>query len=263
MKLSWKNRVIFAFLAIILAFGLSAQDIPEPMRPYRMVNDFAGIFSTTQQQALEHKLLAYNDSTSTQIYVVTIDDLHGYDISDFSFRLGEKWGIGQKSKNNGAVILIKPRIGNNRGKVFIANGYGLEEKITDAFTGQVIRRLMIPHFKNNDYYSGVNAAVDAIIERLSGSFSPDDDEADSGISLLTIIFIILFVIVILSMFSGGGDQHIDSDGHRNSSGDFFFPPFSGGRGGFGSGGSFGGGGFGGFGGGGGGSFGGGGAGGSW
>ncbi len=260
MTLSWKNRVIFAFLAIIFSCRLSAQDIPEPMRPYRLVNDFADIFSTSELQALEQKLLAYNDSTSTQIYVITVKELNGYDISDFAFRLGEKWGIGQKSKNNGVVILIKPRVGNNRGKVFIANGYGLEEKITDAFTGKVIRQKMIPHFKNDDYFSGVNTAVDAIIERLSGSFSPDNDEDDSGISLLTVIFVILFAIIIFSMFAGGGDQHIDSDGHRNSRGDFFFPPFSGGRGGGGSGGGFSGGGFGG---GGGGSFGGGGAGGSW
>ena len=95
------------------------------MVPYQLVNDFAGIFTDAGNRALEQKLLAYNDSTSTQIYVVTIDDLGGYAASDFTFRLGEKWQVGQRSKNNGAVILIKTKRGNSRGEAFIATGYGL------------------------------------------------------------------------------------------------------------------------------------------
>ena len=87
------------------------------------------IFSETEKQALESKLLTYNDTTSTQIYVVTVNDLNGYAVSDYSFRLGEKWEIGQKSKDNGAVILIKPKVGNSRGEAFIAVGYGLEARI--------------------------------------------------------------------------------------------------------------------------------------
>jgi uncharacterized protein len=236
------------------------------MIPFRLVNDFAGIFSAAENEALEQKLLAYNDSTSTQIYVVTVSDLGGYPASDYSFRLGEKWGIGQKSKNNGAVILIKPKVGNSRGQAFIASGYGLEARINDAYAGRIVRNDMIPYFIEDDYFGGVNAAIDVMIERLSGEFSAEEGKEEEGIPLFAVIIIIIGIIILLALFSGGGDQHIDNDGHRRSSGPpIFFPPVIGGgrRGGGFGGGGFGGGGFGGFGGGGGGSFGGGGAGGSW
>lgn len=250
-------------------FGISAQDIPSPMSPPRLVNDFAEIFSPTERQALEAKLLAYNDSTSTQIYVVTVNDLGGYPASDYAFKLGENWGVGQKGKNNGAIILIKPKTADSRGQAFIATGYGLEEFLNDAFTGRIVRDKMIPYFQENDYFGGANAAADAIIARLSGQF--DSDESDNRIGLgefLGIAFVILVVFVILVIASkNGGDQNIGSGrgGGNRSQRSIFIPPISSGNwgsrgGGFGGSGGFGGGGFGG---GGGGSFGGGGAGGSW
>lgn len=253
-------------LVIILLFsvwGVSAQEIPEPMYPYRLVNDFADVFSSAEKQALEQRLLAYNDSTSSQIYVVTVNDLHGYDISDYAFRLGEKWKIGQAGKNNGLLILIKPKTSDSRGRAFIATGYGLEAFVTDAFAGKVVRDEMIPYFQANDYFGGVNAAVDAVVARLSGEFDADNAESE-GVPVWVILLIMVAIFIILSTIIRGGDQHIDGDGHhRSGGGPIFFPPVTRGRSsGWGGGGSFGGG-FGGFGGGGGGSFGGGGAGGSW
>lgn len=268
MKLFWKSKYLL-ILIFLSSFGLSAQDIPEPMVPYRLVNDFADIFSPAEEQALEQKLRAYNDSTSTQIYVVSVSDLSGYDASDYAIRLGEKWEIGQRSKDNGAVILVKPKIGNSRGQAFIATGYGLEGYITDLYAGRIVRNEMIPYFMDEDYFGGVNAAVDAMIARLSGEFTAEAKE-ERGIPLFVIIIIVIAIILLLSFFSKGGDQHIGGGGHhRTSTPPIFFPPMTGGRrsGGFGTGsswgGGFGGGGMGGFGGGGGGRFGGGGAGGSW
>ena len=116
------------------------------------VNDFSNTFTSEQREDLERILLAYNDSTSTQIYVVTVDDLKGYDISDYAARLGQKWGIGQKDKNNGVLILIKPRIGNERGRVFIATGYGVEHILTDGRVGRIIDQYMIPYLQNGDVY---------------------------------------------------------------------------------------------------------------
>lgn len=266
MRLSWKSKTLLFTVLLFLTAGVKAQDIPSPMVPYRLVNDFAGLFSTAETTSLEQKLLAYNDSTSTQIYVVTVNDLGGYPASDYAFQLGEEWGIGQKSKNNGAVILIKPKVGNSRGQAFIATGYGLEARINDAFAGRIVRNEMIPYFIEEDYFGGVNAAVDAMIARLSGEFTADEQEGE-GIPVIAIIALVLILVLLFIFFSGGGDQHIDSEGHRRGGiPPIFFPPMTGGsrRGGGGFGG-FGGGGFGGggFGGGGGGSFGGGGAGGSW
>lgn len=265
MTLFWKNKTPLTLFFLLFSFGILAQDIPEPMYPYRLVNDFAGVFSPAEQQALEQKLLAYNDSTSTQIYVVTVSDLGGYPASDYAFALGEKWGVGQKSKDNGAVILIKPKVGNSRGQAFIATGYGLEARINDAYAGRIVRDQMIPYFQSDDYFGGVNAAIDTMISRLSGEFDPDAKQKEEGIPMFVIIIALIFLFIFFRAISRGGDQHIDSDGHTRGGGGgpiIFFPPPSG-RGGWSGGGSFGGGGFGGFGGGGGGSFGGGGAGGSW
>lgn len=262
MKLFWKISLHFIVI-LLFTQSIIAQDIPAPMSPPRLVNDFANIFSDTERQALEKKLLIYNDTTSTQIYVVTVKSLDGYAVSDYAFRLGEKWKIGQKNKDNGAVILIKPKIGDSRGEAFIAVGYGLEARINDAYAGRIVRDRMIPYFQQNDYFSGVNAAIDSMIKRLSGEFDPEMQKQKDKIPLTSIIFFTVFFIFFIIAISkkGDDDQNIGSDGPSSSRrGPIFFPPIVGGgrRGSFG-----GGGGFGGFGGGGGGRFGGGGAGGSW
>ena len=264
MKLFWKiSQQLILFLFFIQ--GTVAQDIPSPMSPARLVNDFANIFSETEKQALEGILLTYNDTTSTQIYVVTVKDLDGYAASDYAFRLGEKWKIGQKGKDNGAVILIKPKIGNSRGEAYISVGYGLEARINDAYAGRILRNQMIPYFKQDDYFGGVNAAIESMIKRLSGEYDPDMQDSEKGLPRSAIIMFIFFFIIFIATISkkGGSDQNIGGDGsNRSGRGPIFFPPIIGGGrgGGFGSGGGFGGGGFGG---GGGGRFGGGGAGGSW
>ena len=264
MKLLWKiSQPLILF--IFLFQGVVAQNIPNPMTPLRLVNDFANVFSETEKQTLENKLLVYNDTTSTQIYVITVNDLDGYAISDYSFRLGEKWKIGQKGKDNGTVILIKPKIGNSRGEAFIAVGYGLEARLNDAYNGRIVRDIMIPYFRENDYFSGTNAAIDTMIKRLAGEFDPEMDESEEDLpSFIKILFLVFFIIFVVSLIKGGkgGDHNIGGDGSsRGRRGPVFFPPIMGGgrTGGFGGGG-FGGGGFGG---GGGGRFGGGGAGGSW
>ena len=268
MKLFWKiNLPLILFL--ILSQGVVGQDIPDPMSPPRLVNDFANVLTDAEKQALENKLLNYNDTTSTQIYVVIVKDLNGYAASDYAVRLGEKWKIGQKSKDNGAVILIKPKVGNSRGQAFIATGYGLEARINDAYAGRIVRNVMIPHFIKDDYFSAVDSAIDSMVKRLSGEFDPEMEKKDEALPLTSIILFVIFFIFFIITISrkGGDDQNIGGDGSsRSSRGTVFFPPIIGGgrRGGFGGGG-FGGGGFGGggFSGGGGGSFGGGGAGGSW
>ena len=268
MKLLLKRKTLLLFSIILISTGALAQDIPEPMVPFRLVNDFAGVFSSAENSALEQKLLAYNDSTSTQIYVVTVNDLGGYATSDYAFRLGEKWEIGQKSKDNGAVILIKPKIGNSRGQAFIATGYGLEARINDAYAGRIVRNEMIPYFIEDDYFGGVNAAVDAMIARLSGEYIAENEGEGGVFPALFLIIGMIAIIVIVIIIAGKGNNNNGDGGsghHRTNMPPIFFPPRSGrSSGGFGSGG-FGGGGFGGrgFGGGGGGRFGGGGAGGSW
>lgn len=249
------NRLLSLFVLLCVSFVLMAQDIPSPMRPYRLVNDFANVFSNSEKQALENKLLMYNDTTSTQIYVVTVSDLGGYPVSDYAFKLGEKWGIGQSGKDNGLVILLKPKIGNSRGQAFVATGYGLESHITDAFAGRIVRNYMIPYFQDDDYFGGVNAAVDVVIAKLSGEFDADAVQ-HRGIPGWVIVLIML-IIFIVATSSSGGNKNSNKGGYNRPGGPpIFFPPTGRRGGGFSGGGRS-------FGGGGGGRFGGGGAGGSW
>ncbi len=257
------NLKLFFPLLILLLTGwnvsLNAQEIPGPMNPPRLVNDFAGIFSEEQKQDLEIILRAYNDSTSTQIYVVTVNDLQGYPASDFAFKLGEQWKIGQKGKNNGAVVLIKPKVGNTRGDLYIATGYGLEEKLTDARCGRIMDQYMIPEFRRNDYYSGTKAGVEVMIKYLSGQFQADKktDKLGTG-GIIALVFLLIVAIIIFSNIGKNGRNNGNSG---RGGGGMFIPPIFGGGGRRSGNDDFGG--FGGFGGGGGGSFGGGGAGRSW
>ena len=85
------KRSVLIFFICITSF-LQAQDLPEPMRPKRIVNDFTQLFSPQQQQALEQKLRNFNDTSSTQIAIVTVPTLQGYAPSDYAQRLAEKWG---------------------------------------------------------------------------------------------------------------------------------------------------------------------------
>ena len=194
---------------------------------------------------------------------VFVDDLQGYDINQYATQLGEAWGVGRDRKNNGAVVLVKPKKGNERGQATISVGYGLEPYITDAASKRIIEQEMIPAFKNGDYYSGINNAVDVMIGLCSGQFTADEyTDEGSGIPILLIIILIIAIILIMrdssQTYSGGGTRTIwipMGGGFGSGSG--------GGFGGGGFGGGFGGGGSGGFGGFGGGHFGGGGASGSW
>ncbi len=213
-----------------------------------MVNDFANVLDGRANE-IESKLRAYNDSTSTQIVVVTVNSLNGYDISDFSYRLAESWGIGQKGKNNGLLILVAP----TERKMKIEVGYGLEALVPDAKAKWIIDNIMKPSFKQGDYATGIDGAIDEIINRASGAYTRDGSETDKvskkGSSWVTWLIIILLIIYLFFRKKSGGYS-------RYSSGGGFY-----GGGGFGGGGgSSGGSSFGGFGGG---SFGGGGASGDW
>lgn len=262
-----------AFIILLVALiGASlqsqAQQIPARPTPPRLVNDLAGVLSASQVQRLEEKLVNFNNKTSNQITVVIVPTLDGYDKSDYAITLGHDWGVGQEGFDNGVVVLVKPRQGNERGEAFVAVGYGLEPVITDAATRRIIEREMIPNFEQNNYYGGIDAGTDVLMGLAAQEFS-SDEYAPQVSPFLGLIPVIIFIFIIF-LVTRAGSRHktmgknvpfwtmlflLSSMGGGRGS----FGNFSGGRGSFG-GGSRGGGSFGGFGGGG---FGGGGAGGSW
>jgi len=170
----------FLFLTAILILiplftnRLTAQDIPERPVPPHLVNDFAGMFSSQEVSALEQKLVAFNDSTSNQIAVVTVPSLSGYDIIDYAQRLGEKWRIGQKQLNNGVLILVKPKTADSGGQISITPGYGLEGAIPDITCSQIIDFEILPAFREGKYFDGLNAATNTLMSLARGEYSAAD-----------------------------------------------------------------------------------------
>lgn len=267
-RLLWVGLVVLLFAAPLT---LSAQDsatdnpnavIPDRPNPPRLVNDFVGMLNSNERQQLEQKLRTYNDSTSTQITIVIVKTTEPYPIGDFAFQVGRKWGIGQKGKNNGLVLAWA----TETRKIYIATGYGLEGAIPDAIAKRIINNTIVPAFKQQQYYQGLDEATTEIIQRASGEYKAEpstNDDGDGGGGIFIALIIFLIIIFIIARRNGGGGNNRNRGGGW---GPVFFPTstFSGwgnsGGGGWSSGGGGGGGGFGGFGGG---DFGGGGAGGSY
>lgn len=251
--------------SVLLGLSIFAQaQIPSAPVTADAVHDFAGLFTPSQRNELNDRLIAFSDTTSNRIVVVTVLDLGGMDASEFSFALGEKWGIGDSKFNNGVVILVKPKTEDSYGEVFIAVGYGLEGVIPDAVASQIVNREMIPNFQQGDVYAGVKAAVDVILPLVAGEYTAQEyEESGEGGLGAAVIVIVVFCLVLYFLSKRGKGS--GSSGSRTGGGPTIIttPRSSGGLGGgsFGGGSFGGGGGFkGGFGGG---SFGGGGAGGRW
>jgi uncharacterized protein len=246
---------VLLLVATLIHAQVDVKDLPARPTPPKLVNDLADVLSPSQEQALEQKLVAFDDSTSTQIAVITMQSTGRYPIEDYALYLGRNWGVGQEGMNNGVVLLaaIKDR------KVTVQVGYGIEPYITDGRAKRIIENDILPAFRNSDYNAGIDAGVDCIIEYVSGEFAPKDEELSKPMGIGQIIFIIIVVILILILMSRsnrGGGVTYSGRGPTYWGGGGLGGGFGGGRGG----GFSGGGGFGGFGGG---SFGGGGASGGW
>lgn len=267
------HKIINLLVAVFVSVVSFADNLPQRPQPPTLVTDFANVIPDNQQALLERKLVDFFASTSTQIAVVSVDNLEGNAISDYAFRLGEKWGIGSEKFDNGILILIKPKQSNSRGEVFIAVGYGLEGVVPDITTKQIIENEMIPELRRNNYVAGVDKAVSVLIDLTQKEYTAQQyaKNVERGFNPFILFVLIFFVFPILfgrrrkNIYSTGGRSSLPfwlamglmGSSRRNHSG--FYNDFSSGGGSFGGGGSS----FGSFGGFGGGGFGGGGAGGSW
>ena len=200
-------RKFFYLLTLaVLLYNISgviaySQNFPEKPVPPRLVNDFAGMLNNEEINSLEQKLVAFNDSTSTQIAIVIVPTLMGYDKADYAQRLGEKWGIGKKSLNNGVLILVKPKQPDSNGQVFIAQGYGLEGVFPDLTCAQIVDNDILPAFRNGDYYGGLNNAINSIMSLTRGEFSAEEygqkGKKNAGQHMpFGLILFIIFIIII-------------------------------------------------------------------
>jgi len=256
-------------IALFIAQSLLAQ-YPIPEKPKALKNqkgfyDYIGLISKQDSISLEHKLIRYSDTTSTQIVVVVINSTEGEQISYLAANWGEKWGIGQAKEDNGILLLLA----YSDHKITISTGKGVEHLLTDFTSRQIIENDILPQFRANNYYKGLDKGTDAVFKVMNGEYQGTRPKKSGGgtsfIIFIIIIFIFFFILSRGNRNNRGGGRGFRK---RDIAGSILETIIlsSSGRGGFGSGG-FGGsssGSGGGFGGGfGGGSFGGGGATGSW
>ena len=265
-KRSVYQRFLFSVLLTVFSIQLGFSQFNIPEKPKKTteqtsVYQYTPVLSESQKNSLEQKLIKYSDTTSTQIVLAIINSTQGENINYLGAQWGQKWGIGQEKEDNGILILLA----KDDRKIAISTGYGTEHLLTDAMSRRIIEQDIIPYFKQNDYYGGLNRGVDAIFEVMTGEYqgTRQDNTSEEFPGGFLILLFIIFVIIMISISknkrgggpgsnNGGGFSIWDAiilsnlgrggmGGGRSSGG--FGGGFGGGGGGFGGG--FGGGGFGG------------------
>jgi uncharacterized protein len=238
-------------LLLLLAAPALASEPSFPPLSGRVVDD-AHILDAATESELTSMLARHEQATGEQVVVVTLPSLQGYTIEDFGYQLGRNWGIGQKDKNTGALLIVAPK----EHKVRIEVGYGLEGQLTDAMSRVIIERDILPEFKRGDFNAGVLAGTATILKVLGGDASaaqapesgaPGQDVANtlfSGPGLFALVMILMMLFAMWRNRGSGGSSVYRRVGRSGGgfSNDSFFGGSSGGGGFSGGGGSFGGGG---------------------
>lgn len=249
--------VLFFIIHLFSASFLNALELP-PLRG--RVNDLAQLMPSERARNLEALLTRFEIETGHQIAVLTVPSLEGENIEDFSIRVAETWKLGKKGFDNGVILLVA----KDDRKLRIEVGYGLEGVLPDALASRIIREVIVPRFRANDYAGGIEAGVEAIRKTIRGEPLPEKARAgarSNSNDLFLTSFVLFLPLLIAFMTILEGRRHTKRAGIWSARGQRR-PVFWGsgsGWGGFSGGGDIGGSGFSG----GGGGFGGGGASGSW
>lgn len=213
------KNILLAFSMLFCVAVASAQTYPA--KPNTLVNDYTNTLKPQDVQALETKLERFADSTSTQIAVVLIKTTEGHAIDDYGLGLAKAWGIGQKGKNNGVLLLaaIEDR------KVTVQTGFGATGAIPESEAKRIISQDLIPHFKTDDYYGGIDIATTDIMNHIGGDYtnenaqqSPAQGQAQQqdqgqqqvqqdsgGVNIGAIVVVVIIVIVIIVIIRGRGN----------------------------------------------------------
>jgi uncharacterized protein len=236
--------LLLAILTLPHPTGAFAQDFPELTG---RVTDAASIIPDDVEARLTQNLEALEQQSQRQLVVATIPSLEGYEISDYGYRLGREWGIGDKERNDGTLLIIAP----NERKVRIEVGYGLEPVLTDGLSWQIVNNDILPRFKQSDMPGGIEAGVDAIVTqltlpeeeaiRLASEANQAPEEEISFVAIIFMLFFLFFFVwpVVAAIFGfkamrhGSGARTWSSGGGSSWGGG----GFSGGGGSFGGGGS--------------------------
>lgn len=249
-----KKLFTYLLVSLLSLSAFASDDIPVLNS---LVTDEADLLTKAEINALEKDLRAFAKQTSNEIVLFISDDFRGYEKAEFAFEIGNKNKVGKSEYDNGLVIVLKPKIGNAKGEVFIATGYGLEGAIPDATANKVTDIEMIPYFKQNRYYDGIVNGIKVLKELAVGEYSYqqyNDKHKGAPAWLMILVFVAVWGFIMLGRMGRARSyartnnlpfwvaMSMLGSSSRSSSGSFSnFSSGSGGFGGFG-GGSFGGGG---------------------
>lgn len=194
-------------IAALIFFGTALTCLAIPEKPSRLVNDFASCLGNSYRtDSLERALVAFDDSTSNQICVLTVPTLDGMAASDYAVQTFNSWKIGSEKNNNGVLILVKPKTDREYGEIWITTGYGLEGALTDAVCHNIINKIMIPRVKEGDYIGAVAEACAAIMSVALGEYNEElmDEEGLPGWIGIIIVLGIIILLYIVSKGNGNG-----------------------------------------------------------
>lgn len=246
--------LVLGALSLLAALAATPAHTADPAFPALTgrVVDNAGLLPANVEQAITDKLKALEDKTTNQLVVVTLKTLGGYEIRDYGYRLGRHWGIGQKGKDNGVLLIVAPK----ERKVSIEVGYGLEGTLTDALTKLIIENSILPRFRQDNMPLGIISGVDDLITAMDGKaqqlksrIEKDKQFEDRiGFAIMFIIFGVSIFIFFSNLFGtkagrnrrGSGRSGFGGGFGGSGGGGFGGGGFSGGGGSFGGGGSSGG-----------------------
>lgn len=186
-----------AVIATPYAPAALAADIKFPELTGRIV-DSSGLLTAEDRAAIEAELKALEEKSTDQIAVLTVPSLQGYEIEDYGYRLGRTWGIGQKDKDNGAILIVAPK----ERKVRIEVGRGLEPHLTDAMSSMIVERTILPAFRRGDFSGGIRAGVRDMKDVLLGDAAGVEERAKGGlpgpgIDWPALIFLAIWISIFL------------------------------------------------------------------
>ena len=239
-----KFVAVFGLVLELSVGGVFGQDgkiesdrFRESLSPQGNVSDWAGVFTPEQKTALESRIVAFRQTNGAQLAVVAVKSLEGGEINDFAVKLFAQWGIGEKGKDNGVLLLaaIEDR------KLRIEVGYGLEGVLNDAKSGRIQDEYVLPRFKEGNYAQGLLDGADVLLKVMGGEALPEATASTENNPLAAVIFLIFFAVVFISIVrasirggkggggGGSGDRLSSGWSSKNHSGGGGFGGFGGGR----------------------------------
>ena len=191
-----RRFILLSLILLLFPFKVTALEVP---RLAGYVNDLAAVISPDVELKIENFLRGFEASDSTQLVILTIESLEGESLEEYSLKVVDSWKIGQKEKDNGALLLIAKQ---DR-KIRIEVGYGLEGKLTDLLSGRIIDQEITPQFKAGNYDAGVIAGISAMAEAVRGEYQGNGRTTKKKRSSWGSLALLLFLGPGMMLLGGG------------------------------------------------------------